>query len=104
MKRFETIGTQIMNRTSGGGPFAMDPISSVLMDRDKKRTVAQILGQAYVAAYNLMLHNKDAVERIADELVSRKEIFGDDLVELLDRQELRAPAIDYLNEQTWPRI
>ena len=30
LKRFETIGLQIMNRTSGGGPFTEDPIAGVL--------------------------------------------------------------------------
>ena len=30
LKRFEKIGLQIVNRTSGGGPFAENPVSSVL--------------------------------------------------------------------------
>jgi ATP-dependent Zn protease len=104
MKRFEAIGTQIMNRTSGGGPMAQDPIASVLADRDKRRAVAQVLGQAYLRAYHLMAANKDAVARVADELVERKEIYGDELVELLDRQEIRVPTVDYEDPATWPRI
>ena len=78
LKRFETIGLQIMNRTSGGGPFTENPIAGVLGDRDKRNLAAQILGQAYVSAYNLILHNKDGVEKIADALVERREIFGDE--------------------------
>ena len=93
-----------MNRTSGGVPFQQDPIGSVLSDRDKRATAAQVLGQAYVAAYNLVLQNKDAVERIAEELIARREIYGDELVDLLERQQLRRPTIDYLEERTWPRI
>ena len=69
LKRFESIGLQIMNRTSGGGPFTENPIAGVLSDGDKRRLAAQILGQAYVSAYNLVVHNKAAVETIADELV-----------------------------------
>ena len=54
LKRFESIGLQIMNRTSGGGPFTENPIAGVLNDRDKRALAAQILGQAYVSAYNLV--------------------------------------------------
>jgi hypothetical protein len=104
MKRFEQIGLQIMNRTSGGGPMAMDPISSVLSDGDKRRAAAQILGQAYVAAHNLVLANKDAVGRVADALVEKRELFGDDLVGLLDSLELEAPEVDYTQDEAWPRI
>jgi hypothetical protein len=103
MKRFERIGTQIMNRTGGGGPFDQNPISGVLGDPDKRRMAAQLLGQAYVAAYNLVLHNKDAVERIADALVEKRELFGDELLELLDGQQLQLPEMDYAEESTWPR-
>jgi ATP-dependent Zn protease len=104
MARFEKIGLQIMNRTSGGGPFDQNPIAGVLNDRDKRTMVAQILGQAYVRAHNVILHNKEGVERIADELVERKELYGDDLLALLERQQLTAPEIDYGDAQAWPRI
>jgi cell division protease FtsH len=105
MKRFETIGVQIMARTAGGdGHGGMDPISSVLGDRDKRAYAAQLLGQAYVTAHHLMAANKDKVEKVADEIVARREIYGDDLLALLDRQQLQAPEIDYEDEKTWPRI
>ena len=32
LKRFEKIGLQIVNRTSGGGPFGENPVASVLSD------------------------------------------------------------------------
>jgi ATP-dependent Zn protease len=104
MRKFEQIGMQIMNRTSGGGPLAADPISSVLSDPDKRRAAAQILGQAYVCAHSLVAANKDAVERVADALVAKRELFGDDLVGLLESLELRVPEIDYTQEDAWPRI
>ena len=103
-KRFEKIGLQIMNRTSGGGPFDANPIAGVLGDPEKRRMAGQILGQAYVRAHNLMLANREAVEKIADELVERREIYGDDLVRLLESQNLRRPEIDYADEATWPRV
>ena len=93
-----------MNRTSGGGPFTENPIAGVLSDGDKRRLAAQILGQAYVSAYNLVLHNKEAVERIADELVVRREVFGDELVEILDSAKLTMPEIDYSSEDAWPTM
>jgi cell division protease FtsH len=104
LKRFESIGLQIMNRTSGGGPFTENPIAGVLNDGDKRALAAQILGQAYVSAYNLVVHNKDAVERIADELVARREVFGDELVEILDGAKLTLPDIDYADEDAWPTM
>ena len=104
LNRFTTIGTQIMNRTSGGAPFAENPIAGVLSDPEKKRLAAQILGQAYVSAHNLMLHNKDAVSQIADELVARREVFGDELLEILDRAQLSMPEIDLASEDSWPRM
>ncbi len=104
MKRFEEIGLQIMGRTSGGQIFQADPIATVLNDRDKRATAAQILGQAYITAHHLMATNKEKIERIADELIARREIYGDELIELLEQTELEAPKIDYEDEATWPRI
>jgi cell division protease FtsH len=103
MKRFEEIGIQIMNRTNGG-PFAHDATSAALNDPDKRRAAAQILGQAYVKAYNLVLHNKDAVSKIADVVVVRREIYGDELLDLLRNAKLTEPTIDYTEEAVWPKL
>ncbi|MGZ8717083.1 MAG: hypothetical protein ACXWYO_08245, partial [Gaiellaceae bacterium] len=73
-------------------------------DRDKRALAAQILGQAYVSAYNLIRHNRAAVEKIADELVVRREVFGDELVEILDNAKLVMPEIDYSSEDAWPTM
>jgi cell division protease FtsH len=104
MKRFEEIGKQIIGRTGGGQIFAVDPISAVLNDADKRATAAQILGQAYITAHHLMAQNKERIAKIADELTARREIYGDELIELLERAQLEAPKIDYAEEATWPRI
>ncbi|MGZ4430965.1 MAG: AAA family ATPase [Gaiellales bacterium] len=104
MRRFEAIGTQIMRRSGGGGPFDHDPIAGVLSDRDKRAMAAQLLGQAYVAAYNLVGHNRQAVERIADVLVERREFYGDDVVNLLDGADLKQPEVDLLEEDSWPKV
>jgi hypothetical protein len=104
LKRFESIGLQIMNRTSAGGPFDANPIAGVLGDRDKRRLAAEILGQAYVTAYNLVVNNREAVEKIADELVERREVFGDELVAILDGVGLKKPELDLSREDTWPKM
>jgi ATP-dependent Zn protease len=102
-KKFQRIGSQILNRTAGG-PMTQDPISSVLSDPEKKRAATIILGQAYVKAYALVQHNRAAVERVADVLVARKEIHGDEVIELLDSLNLEIPEVDLLEEKTWPKI
>jgi ATP-dependent Zn protease len=104
LKRLERIGTTIMNRASAGGPMGQDPMAAVLGDRDKRAAAAQIIGQAYVTAYALMAANRDALDRIADALVARKELHGDEVVDLLNGVGLRRPEIDLLDDSTWPRV
>jgi ATP-dependent Zn protease len=102
LERFERIGLQIMNRSGGGGMMHEDPVGGILSDPAKRRSAAQILGQAYFAAHNLVVHNREAVERVADAVLERKELFGDELVELLAAQEVAIPEIDLNDEQAWP--
>jgi cell division protease FtsH len=104
LDRFEKIGLQIVNRTGGGGPFAENPIGTVLSDPAKRALVGQLVGQAYVAAYNLILENRDAVEHIADVLSARRELFGDELLELLDDSKLAIPEVDLSKESSWPTM
>ncbi len=104
LKRFERIGLQIMRRSGGGGPLEVDPIAGVLSDRDKRTTAAQLLGQAYVAAHVLIEANRDGVERVAAVLVERRELHGDEVVELLDSLDLKVPEVDLLEESSWPTV
>ena len=104
LKRFEKIGLQIVNRTSGGGPFGENPIASVLGDSDKRAIVGQLVGQAYVAAHNLVVANREAVEHIADVLAARRELFGDELLELLDSRKMTIPEVDVSKESSWPTM
>jgi cell division protease FtsH len=103
-KRFEEIGSRLINRTRGGGGFQNDPLGAVLSDPHKRALAAQLLGQAFVTAYNAIQHNKEATERVADAVLEQKEIFGDDLVRLLDAQKLEKPQIDWTKEESWPRM
>ncbi len=102
LKRFEEIGLKLMNRT--GSIQDHDVAASVLMDRDKRSLAAQLVGQAYVTAHNFVRQNRMGIEKIADEVVARKEIYGDDLVELLDGAKLQPAKLDLLEEKTWPML
>ncbi len=101
MKRFEKIGLRIMNR-SRGMIESGDSIASVLGDPSKRSAAAQILGQAYITALCLIRHNREQVLTIAEVLVQRKELHGDEVVELLDAANLEAPVIDVNDESIWP--
>jgi ATP-dependent Zn protease len=102
-ERLEEIGDQIMNRASSGS-FSADAIGNTLSSPGKRRAVAQLLGQAYVTAYALMATNKDALNRIADTLVERKEMHGDEVVDLLNSVGLVRPVIDVGDDSTWPTV
>ncbi|HEX6700859.1 MAG TPA: hypothetical protein VF101_09025, partial [Gaiellaceae bacterium] len=104
MKRFEEIGTRIMNRTGAGGPGDVEhnPVGAVFADPEKRATAARILGQAYVHAHTFVAHNRGAIEKIADVVVERRELYGDELVELLRSAGLERPEVDLTKEESWP--
>jgi ATP-dependent Zn protease len=104
MKRFEKIGRTLMNRTRGSADFHADPIAAILRDPFKNAVAAQILGQAYVLAVNLVATNRAAVEAIATHLAEKRELYGDELVDLLDAQNFVTPQLDYTKEETWPKM
>jgi hypothetical protein len=104
LKRLERIGSSIMNRAGSPGMLGDNPIGAVLANPDKKRAAAQILGQAYVTAYALMAANRSSLEAIADTLIERKELHGDEVGELLERVGLRRPELDLRDPATWPSV
>jgi ATP-dependent Zn protease len=103
-ERLEKIGLQIMNRTGGGGPMAADPIASVLGDPDKRKNAAEILGQAYIRAYNTLAQNREGAEYITKVVMDKRELYGDEVVRLLNESNLKQPEYDLLDEKAWPTI
>jgi ATP-dependent Zn protease len=103
-ERFERIGNRIMNRASAGSMMQRSPLASILGDREKRRAAAMILGQSYMTALCLIRHNREQVAQIAETLVERKEMHGDEVVEMLDAARLEAPAIDITDETIWPKL
>ena len=51
-----------------------------------------------------MLANKDKVEAVANAVVEEKEIYGDDLIRLLNDQHFVRPEIDWTDEAVWPPL
>jgi hypothetical protein len=93
-----------MHRSGGGSAFDDDGMSRALGDPDKRRLAAGLLGQAFVVAYNTVRQNKAGTDHVADELMRRGELYGQEVVDLLESANLTKPEIDLLDEATWPRI
>ncbi|HET7571967.1 MAG TPA: AAA family ATPase [Gaiellaceae bacterium] len=104
LDRAERLGLTLMNRTRGSVDAHADPIASILHDPYKRKAAAQILGQAFVTAYVFVLENKDRVDRLAEVLYERRELYGDELLRVLDSQQFTKPEIDWSSEEIWPRI
>jgi ATP-dependent Zn protease len=104
LKRFETIGLTLMNRTRGSADFHADPVASVFHDQFKRAKAAQIMGQAFVTAHNFVEHNRASVEKIAEAVIDKQELYGDELVRLLDQANLEKPEIDLSKEESWPKL
>jgi ATP-dependent Zn protease len=102
--RFADIGARIMNRAGTGNMMNPSPIGAILADRTKQRAAAIMLGQAYITAVCLIRHNREQVAQIAEAVIERKELHGDEVVALLDAAHLEAPAIDIHDETIWPKL
>ncbi len=68
--------------------MAIRPDAAVLGDRDKRQSAAQLLGQAYLTAYATVDGEPDRVEKVAEALIKRKEMHGDEVVDLLEQRRL----------------
>jgi len=104
MRRFEKIGLTLMNRTRGSADFHNDPVAAILRDPFKRAQAAQMMGQAFVTAHNFIEHNREGVEKVAEAVIEKQELFGDDLNRLLDSVKLEKPEIDLAKEETWPKL
>ena len=64
---------------------------AVLNNPRARRTVAQLLGHAYIDDWRLMNVNKEAIDLAAEALIAQGELMGDEIAGLLDSVGLRAP-------------
>ena len=103
MKRFEDVGARLLNRTQGG-PETSGAVGSVLGDPRKRLYAAQLIGQAFVIAYNL-----DAREQGQGRGGRERRGRGEgDLRRRPDqapeRQHFVRPEIDWTDEAVWPPL
>ena len=98
MERFETHrpAAHEPRRTAARCRATRSPRCSAT--RASARRAAQILGQAYVAAQALIEANRDEVEAIAEMLIERRELHGDEVVALLERHRLTQPEFDLTDD------
>jgi cell division protease FtsH len=101
--QFREIGTQLMMR-SGAGAMHDDQTRAVFGDPDKRRLATEFLGQTYLAAYHLLSHNKEKVEAFANVVIERKELYGNELLQMLDEAKFEVPKVDLTKEEAWPTI
>ncbi len=57
-----------------------------------------------MTAVCLVRHNREQVLQVAETLIERKELHGDEVVEVLDAVGLQAPHIDITDEDIWPKL
>lgn len=93
LKKLEELGTRLL-AVAGPGDTALPAA--------KYRSEAILVGQAYYAAWRTVTHNKAAIGQIADRLVEEKEIYGDDLMNLLNEVGLEIPMWKDFSLEEWP--
>ena len=64
---------------------------AVLRSPIARRTVAQVLGAAYIDCWRLMYVNREAIDNAAEALMAQGELVGDEIKGLLDTVNLRFP-------------
>ena len=80
-----------------------DPIAPCSRTDDKRTTAAQHARPGVLHRLPLIAQNRAAVENIAETLIERKEMHGDEVVELLGEAGLKPADMQYVEERTWPR-
>ncbi len=103
MERFRRIGNQIMHR-SGGGMMDADPMQASSATRRSASSSPGCSARPTSSPTTRSARTRRATAHVADVLVAKREIYGDDVVELLDEAELKKPEIDVLDEESWPAI
>jgi ATP-dependent Zn protease len=76
----------------GGGVEGETLPRAALGNPVARRTVAEVLGAAYIDDWRLMYVNRQAIDRAAEVLVAEGELVGDEIRSLLDSIGLRFPT------------
>ena len=74
------------------------------MTRSSARRLRRPWARRSSSAHNFVVHNRESVEKIADAVIEKQELYGDELMRLLDSAHLEKPEIDLTKEDAWPRL
>jgi cell division protease FtsH len=93
-RKAANIGDQLISvvQLTQGAHEMGTPAGAVLNNPHARRTVAQLLGHAYIDDWRLMYVNKDAIDLAAEALIAQRELVGDEIAGLLDSVGLREPT------------
>jgi ATP-dependent Zn protease len=72
------------------GDSPSSPTAAALRNPLTRRTIAQVIGAAYIDCWRLMYVNRDAIDLAAEALMQQGELRGDEIEGLLDSVNLRA--------------
>ncbi|HET7421320.1 MAG TPA: AAA family ATPase [Candidatus Dormibacteraeota bacterium] len=67
-------------------------VGAVINNPRGRRTVAELLGSAYIDDWRLMNANKEAIDQAAEALIVQNELMGDEIAGLLDSVGVREVA------------
>ena len=93
-RKAAAIGEQLISVSEipGGQHQEGSWTAAVLHNPRSRRTVAQIMGAAYIDDWRLMYVNKEAIDQAAEALIAQSELMGDEIAGLLDSVGLRLPT------------
>jgi hypothetical protein len=93
-RKAANIGDQLISviQVTQGQHEQGTPSGAVLNNPHARRTVAQLLGHAYIDDWRLMYVNKEAIDLAAEALIAQRELVGDEIAGLLDSVGLREPT------------
>src|ERR1700694_3140266 len=92
-RRAINIGEQLISvvQVTQGAHEQGTPSGAVLNNPHARRTVAQLLGAAYIDDWRLMYVNKEAIDLAAEALIAQGELVGDEISGLLASVGMREP-------------
>jgi ATP-dependent Zn protease len=105
-KKAVGIGQNLISSLEMGGGLLEggNPMGSVLGNPQSRRTVAQILGAAYIDCWRLMYVNQEAIDQAVEALMVQGELVGDEIQGLLDSVGLRFPEEADPYPEDWPVV
>jgi ATP-dependent Zn protease len=105
-KKAVNIGQNLISAAEQGGGMLEggNPVGAILGNPVSRRTVAQVLGAAYIDCWRLMYVNRDAIDQAVEALIAQGELVGDEIQGLLDSVGLRFPTEADPYPEDWPVV